>query len=70
MQLGGSHIDHRQKRPLEGRERQAKFDPLEDGGVEEEEGFPVVTLFSSFFSSPFSNFLHYQQSSIYFLLYH
>jgi len=40
VQLGRGHVDLRQKRPLEGRKRQAEFDTLEDGGVKEEKGFP------------------------------
>ena len=33
VQLGKCHVDFSQERPLEPRERQAKFDPLEDGDV-------------------------------------
>jgi len=33
VQLGRGHVYFSLKRPLEPRERQAEFDPLEDGGV-------------------------------------
>jgi len=42
VQLGRGHVDFRQECLLKTRERQTEFYLLEDSGVEEEEGFPVV----------------------------
>ena len=42
MQLGGSHVDFYQQRPLEAGEGETQLNPLKDSLVEEEEGFSLV----------------------------